>query len=221
METKSVIENLPRERQLEALDRALAGEVVETRQRLTNRDRCVGVEDFRAGRSFVSAGPLVYFTLDGKDPGEEIHLEAGTHTMRAVAEVKSITPIELIELLFNGDVVATLEPEGEPLEAVLDEEISVSKSGWFGVRARAEFARHPIRRPYPFAATNPIRVLVDNKPIRSRADAEYFIDWMDRTLERALAMEDAWNNEQEKAEIRELYAEARARMVARRDEAER
>ncbi len=162
METKSVIENLPRERQLEALDRALAGEVVETRQRLTNRDRCVGVEDW-AGRSFVSAGPLVYFTLDGKDPGDEIHLEAGTHTMRAVAEVKSITPIAIIELLFNGEVVATLEPEGEPLEAVLDEEISVSKSGWFGVRARAKFARHPIRRPYPFAATNPIRVLVDYK----------------------------------------------------------
>lgn len=178
-------------------------------------------EDFRAGRSFVSARPLVYFTLDGKDPGDEIHLEAGTHTLRAVAEVKSITPIEIIELLFNGEVVATLEPEDEPLEAVLDEEVSVSKSGWFGVRTRARFARHPVRRAYPFAATNPLRVLVDGKPIRSRADAEHFIEWMDRTLERALAMEDAWNNEQEKAEIRELYAEARARMVARRDEAER
>ena len=44
---------------------------------------------------------------------------------------------------------------------------------------------------------------------------------MDRTLERALAMEDAWNSEQEKEEIRRLYAEARARMIVRRDESER
>ena len=42
---------------------------------------------------------------------------------------------------------------------------------------------------------------------------------MDRTLERALAMEDAWNNEQENQEIRRLYAEAR--MIVRRDESER
>ena len=44
---------------------------------------------------------------------------------------------------------------------------------------------------------------------------------MDRTLERALQMESAWNNEQEKAEIRRLYAEARARMAARGDQAAR
>lgn len=175
--------------------------------------------DFRAGRSFVSAGPLVYFTLDGKDPGDEIHLEAGTHTMRAVAEVKSIMPIETIELVFNGNVIATLKPEGDALEATLDEAVDVSNSGWFGVQTRAKYARHPIRRPYPFAATNPIRVFVDNEPIRSRADAEHFIEWMDRTLERAMAMDDAWNNEEEKASIRALYAEARAKMVARRDEA--
>jgi len=89
------------------------------------------------------------------------------------------------------------------------------------VRTRTQYARHPIRRPYPFAATNPIRAFVDGQPIRSRADAEHFIEWMDRTLERALAMEDAWNNEGEKEAIRKLYAEARARLVARRDEAER
>jgi len=82
-------------------------------------------EDFRAGRSFVSAGPLVYFTLDGKDPGDEIHLESGTHTLNAVAEVKSIMPIEIIELVFNGEVVATLEPEGEVLEATLEEDVTV------------------------------------------------------------------------------------------------
>ncbi len=64
-------------------------------------------------------------------------------------------------------------------------------------------------------------MFVDNRPIRSRADADHFLAWMDRTLERALQMEDAWNNEQEKAEIRRLYAEARARMAARGDQAAR
>ena len=32
------------------------------------------IADFRAGRSFVSAGPLVYFTINGEDPGDTINL---------------------------------------------------------------------------------------------------------------------------------------------------
>ena len=41
---------------------------------------------------------------------------------------------------------------------------------------------------------------------------------MDSTLSKAMALS-AWNNEAEKQETRKLYAEATARMAARRDEA--
>ncbi len=176
------------------------------------------IADFRAGRSFVSAGPLVYFTLNGKDPGDTINLSAGSHKMHAKAEVRSIMPIESIELLFNNKVVATLEPSGEVRTATLDEQVSIEGSGWFAVRTKAKFATHPIRRPYPFAATMPVRVIVDNKPIRSSEDAQYFIGRLDNTLKRALEI-GPWNTEAEKEDIKRQYGEARAKLVARQKEA--
>ena len=176
------------------------------------------IADFRAGRSFVSAGPLIYFTINGKDPGDNIQLPAGSHTMHAKAEVRSIMPIEKIELLFNNKLVATLEPEGDQRIVTLDEKITIEGSGWFAVRTRAKYARHPIRRPFPFAATMPVRVYVGNQPIRSREDTQYLIDRLDKTLKQALEV-GPWNTEAEKEDIKKLYAGARAKLVQRQGEA--
>ena len=59
----------------------------------------------------------------------------------------------------------------------------------------------------------------ERTPVRSREDAQYFIQWIDRTLQQALALP-AWNNESERESVRALYATARRKMEARRDEAE-
>jgi hypothetical protein len=65
----------------------------------------------------------------------------------------------------------------------------------------------------------PVWVTVGGRPVRSREDAEYFVQWIDKSLARAMQQE-AWNNEQEREETRRLYEEARSRMAARRDEGE-
>ena len=69
----------------------------------------------------------------------------------------------------------------------------------------------------PFAATMPVWVTVAGRPARSRQDAAYFAAWIDRTLAQALALP-TWNNGSEKDAVRKLYAEARQKMEARRDE---
>ena len=170
--------------------------------------------DFRDGRSFVSAGPLVYFKLEGREPGDEIRLEAGKHSLAASVEVASITPLERIDLLHNGEVIETLQPEGKPLKANLKKTVSVEQSGWLAVRVIAQAVRQPLRRGQPFAATMPVWVTVDGKPVRSKKDADYFIERLDQALAQALAI-GKWNSEQEKDEVRKMYAEARARLAAR------
>jgi hypothetical protein len=179
------------------------------------------IADFRAGHSFVSSGPFIFFTLNGKEVGDEIRLPGGTHELNADIQVESITPIQTVELLYNNKVVASEQPANRPLKFHFSKTVSVSGSGWYAVRVRSEYRRHPIRRPFPFAATMPIWVTVADQPVRSRADASYFVDWIDKTLARALAQTGAWNNETEREETRKLYAEARAKMVKRRDEAHR
>ncbi len=49
------------------------------------------------------------------------------------------------------------------------------------------------------------------KAVRSKTDAEYFVQWIDRTLERVLQL--SFNNEMERNEARKLYQEARAKMA--------
>src|SRR5581483_4678915 len=124
------------------------------------------IADFRAGRSFVTSGPLVFFRLEGKEVGEEIRLAPGRHELHAVIDAESITPIRSIELLQNNKVIAMLEPKGSQLRARLVKTVSVDRSGWFAVRVKAAYARHPIRRPYPFAATMPVWVTVGGQPVR-------------------------------------------------------
>jgi dipeptidyl aminopeptidase/acylaminoacyl peptidase len=170
--------------------------------------------DFRAGRHFVSSGPLVFFQVQGKGPGDEIRLGPGKHSLAAAVEVKSIAPLETIEILHNGRVVEVLKPEGGPRKASLKKTVEVQQSGWLAARVLARPNRHPLRTARPFAATMPVWVIVDGKPVRSKQDADYFIQWLDRTLAQALAQR-TWNNEQEKEEVRKMYGEARARLAVR------
>ncbi|MCC6344837.1 MAG: CehA/McbA family metallohydrolase [Bryobacterales bacterium] len=164
-------------------------------------------KDFRAGKSFVTSGPLVLLKVNGKEPGEEIRLPEGRHTLKVDVEVKSITPVESIEVMHDGKSLGNVKS------------VTVDHSGWISVQVKAKYTRDPIRRPFPFAATMPVWISVGGKPVRSKADAQYFVDWIDRTLERAMHL--SFNNEQERIDTRRLYGEARARMVRRGEEAER
>ena len=44
----------------------------------------------KAGRTFVSNGPVVSFSIDGKEPGDEISLPAGTRRLTAKVSLRSI-----------------------------------------------------------------------------------------------------------------------------------
>jgi TolB protein len=172
--------------------------------------------DFRAGRSFVTSGPLVLLKVNGREPGDEITLPAGRHSVTVSASVASVNPIETIEIMQDGKPVHAQAGSGNRQRVT--RQIEVTRSGWISVQVRAKYGRDPIRRPFPFAATMPVWVTVDNKPVRSRADALHFVDWMDRTLERAMAT-GSFNNSQEREDTRALYREARTRMMQRAAEA--
>jgi hypothetical protein len=95
--------------------------------------------------------------------------------------------------------------------------VTIDRSGWISVQVKAKYTRDHIRRPFPFAATMPVWITVDGKPVRSKPDAEYFVQWIDRTLERAMAL--SFNNESERNETRKLYQQAREKMAQRAAEA--
>jgi hypothetical protein len=70
------------------------------------------IEAVRAGRTFVTGGPLLLFTVNGADPGAELADVAGPWCVRA--DVLGRDLIDRIEIVADGEVIA----EGSsPLEA--------------------------------------------------------------------------------------------------------
>ena len=125
--------------------------------------------------------------------------------------------IDTVEIMQNNTVAESWKASKPENRVTFTRQVEVEKSGWISVQVRAKYGRDPIRRPFPFAATMPVWTIVDGKAVRSRADAEHFIQWMDRTLERAMAS-GSFNNDAERAETRKLYGEARSRMAQRAGE---
>ncbi|MGQ0702559.1 MAG: CehA/McbA family metallohydrolase [Gemmatimonadales bacterium] len=162
----------------------------------------------KAGRSFVTNGPLLSFSLNRRGPGDELTLPAGIHRLIARVSLRSIVPVERVEIVANGVVLARipLSPDSTSADATIP--LPITRSGWFTLRAWSSRAHPLVLDQYPFATTSPIYLTVAGQPVRSPADARYFADWIQR-LEGAAAAHTGWNSEAEKREVLERLARAR------------
>ena len=175
-------------------------------------------EGLRAGRAFVSTGPLLELTVNGNMPGDTVELPEGGGTVEIEAHVRSITPLSDAELVFNGRSIAQTVGPG-PLE--LRETLEVSDSGWLHLRARGDRSdRFPLDAGYAQAFTNPVWITVGGRPPRSRESADYSIRWIDRLREMAEAWP-GWRSQAEKDHVFAQFDEARAIFQHFADEAGR
>ena len=97
--------------------------------------------------------------------------------------------------------------------------LPVQGSGWYLLRARGNGPEYPVLDFYPYATTSPIYVTVGGEPIRSTADADYFVAWIER-LEAAAMDHKDWNTEQEKSDALGIFRRARAEFESRRTQSE-
>ncbi len=140
----------------------------------------------KAGRSFVTNGPLLVTKANGRLPG---HVFEGTEGESIEIEIDvSLTTndnVPEIEIIKNGRVekqvaVRSLEKNGEYTESGRLETIRFEKSGWFLVRAITD---NP--RTFRFASTAPYYVEVGEKRrFVERESAQFFLDWVDERIER-------------------------------------
>jgi hypothetical protein len=169
----------------------------------------------RAGRTFVTNAPVLDFSVEGAGPGETVRRPAGRHVLQARVDVTSPVPLDHVEIVQNGKVVAqvTLAADRKGARATLP--ISVDQGGWVVLRAWAEAPAWPILDLYPFGSTSPVYLEAgDGGMPPSPEDAAFFIRWVDRLMASAGSRED-WNTAAEKDATMALLAEARAVFVAR------
>lgn len=161
------------------------------------------------GRSFVTTGPLVELSVDEVKPGGDVRLPTSGGTVRLVARVRSITPLQRVQLVVSGQPVQEIPLDASRRRAEWSGTLPVTRSGWVHLRAEGTPAdRFPLDALYAQAFTNPIWLRVGDRPVRDRASADYALQWIDRLQIMADAWP-GWTSKDERAHVFAQFDEAR------------
>jgi hypothetical protein len=110
----------------------------------------------RAGRTFLSSGPLVTLSVDGRQPGDTLGL-SGPGTVSVRATVRSIFPLRSLEIVRNGEVVARAEASGGR-QAEISEELRIDGNSWIACRAYGAGSHLDDWQRSVFAHTSPVYI---------------------------------------------------------------
>jgi hypothetical protein len=115
----------------------------------------------RAGRTFLSGGPIIQLAVDGHGIGDTVQL-SGPGTVQVEAWAESIFPLASLEILVGGRVVASTErAEGPRSRLALSEPVRVSAHSWVVARCRGAGGNHLDEWGRPvFAHTSPVYLAV-------------------------------------------------------------
>ena len=129
-------------------------------------------DSLRAGRSFVTNGPLLRVRVEGELPGHIFSSPDGTKLKLAIeAALDSADPVRSIEVITNGRVERTVSTEELRKTGSLGS-VTFERSGWLLVRAIAE-----VPNTFRFASTAPYYIEIgDLKRRISRSSAQFLLD---------------------------------------------
>jgi hypothetical protein len=154
-------------------------------------------DGLKRGRTFATNGPLISFTLNGEIVGSELKLAAPQTAVPFTARLRSIVPVDHLEIVCNGKVMKELLSDAAHDWAEIKGTIPVKQSGWCVLRAWSDKPQYPVLDNYAYATTSPVYIDVAGVRPRSSEDAKYFAAWIQRTIEITAAYPDL-NSAQEK-----------------------
>jgi hypothetical protein len=148
-------------------------------------------EGLRAGRSFVTNGPMLLVTANGEMPGQIFTAAPGQAVeVELKGELTTRDPVRFLEIIRDGEVERRVSVEDFARTGSLGT-LTFKTSGWFLVRAVAE---NP--RTFRFASTAPFYVEVgDAKRRVSKSAAKFFLEWVKERAER-IKLDDAQQREE-------------------------
>ncbi len=160
----------------------------------------------KAGRSFVTTGPLMDFRVGGMRPGDAVASGETAWTL----ELASTGPVETVEILVNGEIVETRPGLAAAGSERLEGSVTLPEGGFVAARARGAEEGWPGMNGAAFAQTSPIwigRVGSFDPDAASRAATDLL-----RALDVAEARVDARYGDAPIPRIRARFAMARERL---------
>jgi hypothetical protein len=117
---------------------------------------------FRRGHAYVTNGPFLQFTINGREMGDELHVKRGTPlSVAADAQLNpDVDRLNRLELVVLGDVEAQ-QPAGGSDRIHLQKTLTADHSMWVAIRA---YGNHQEPQFTTVAHSAPIYVIVDDQP---------------------------------------------------------
>ena len=143
----------------------------------------------RAGRTFMTTGPLLLLEADGRTPGDEIRLGQGGGRVEVRLDARSFVPFHRVEIVWNGDVVASREDAAGTREMTLRETVQVPGPGWLAARCASRLGPTTAWGLAIQAHTSPIYFHVPTRELYSAPAVAYMLTLIDgaETWARTLA----------------------------------
>lgn len=148
----------------------------------------------KAGRSFITNGPLLKLAVGDKTIGDDIELDRPT-MVHIQAEGVGRSDFDTLELIYNGAIIATAQtmPIDGHFEARIDKQIAVPASGWYALRTPPPSVPGDpeLSEPRPlnelgrelYAHTSPIYVTVAGQPHRDPTTIAQLIEHVEKSLQ--------------------------------------
>ncbi|HLN30881.1 MAG TPA: CehA/McbA family metallohydrolase [Gemmataceae bacterium] len=175
------------------------------------------IDAVRAGRTIVTSGPLLSFSVNGEDPGARVDLKTAGETVRIRAEARSLEPFDCLQILANGEVIASAEPSGAPFSAMIDADLPFSESVWLAARCwgQEQAAAGPHRRL--LAHSSPVSIRVQQQ--RPRVDPEaatMLMDQLDKMLDWSLRKAHC-DTDKQRENLAGIFREAKQHLSMQRE----
>jgi TolB protein len=165
------------------------------------------LDAIKQGRTFFSTGPLLFLSVEGREPGDEIALPASAPAgVRVKADVTSIAPVETLEILVNGDVVQTVRAT-DPLKVSFEGSVNVPAGGWVAARTTGPKSKY-LGDDYAFAQTSAVYVVRGGKKYVKPADVQFLMDTCDAIWTRV--EKSRWRSDAERTAFKAALDKAKA-----------
>jgi hypothetical protein len=136
------------------------------------------LEAVQAGHTFVTYGPLMEFSVDGRPPGSRMEMTSGGGTLDVAWEAASVTvPMSKVELVVNGEVreSRSVKPDRDSGHW----SVRIDRSSWVALMVRGHYADKP---EIIAAHSSPVMIRVENSPFFSALDAVTILDQVEGAL---------------------------------------
>jgi TolB protein len=138
----------------------------------------------KAGRSFVTTGPLLQFTVGGHEPGDVV--TPSTDSTPWQLHVASSVPFERVEILVNGRVVWAGDGLKQAGTQIYRGTVDAPAGGWIAARVHGGVIAWPAMDSYPFAHTAPLwfGAIGTTDPVAARIAAKELLSALDVSEQR-------------------------------------